>query len=147
MPRLDATDLRKRLYDVLRHVRSEGPVEVCRNGRVEAVISPSPDVSDKPKYDPRRLSRICQRHGVARLALFGSVVRDDFGPTSDVDVLYELLPGKKKTLAGYLSLADALSDLFGRPVDLHHFDTLESCSNKYLRLSILEDSNVIYEAR
>lgn len=147
MPRLDATDLRKRIYDVLRHVRSDGTVEICRNGRVEALLSPPSRSSDKPKYDPRRLARMCQRHGVAWLALFGSVVRDDFGTTSDIDVLYELLPGKKKTLVSYLSLSDALSDLFGRQVDLHHFDTVESCANKYLKLSILEDCSVIYEAR
>lgn len=109
-------------------------------------LSPSSGGSDKPRYDASRLERICQRHGVARLALFGSVVRADFGPTSDVDVLYELLPGKKKTLKGYLSLADALSDLFGRRVDLHDLGAVEICPNKYLKLSILNDSNVIYEA-
>jgi hypothetical protein len=55
---------------------------------------------------------------VARLAFFGSVLRDDFGPESDLDVLVEFLPGHTPGFA-FFELQDQLSEMFGRPVDLH----------------------------
>ena len=64
------------------------------------------------------LADFCQRHHIRRLSLFGSVLRDDLRPDSDVDVLVEFEPGQR---VGYLRLAGLeieLSRLFGRKVDL-----------------------------
>lgn len=69
------------------------------------------------EVDGERLADICRRYGIAELWLFGSVLRDDFGPDSDVDILYVLEPDAN---LGWevVDLQDELEDLFGRPVDL-----------------------------
>lgn len=64
------------------------------------------------------ISRLCQRHGIQRLALFGSVLRDDFDPESDVDVLVEFEPGKAPGFA-FFDVQEELSQLLGRRVDLN----------------------------
>lgn len=64
------------------------------------------------------LEEICRRYGVSELAFFGSVLRDDFAPESDVDVLVRLLPGVTPSLLDLAGLHLALEDLFGRKVDL-----------------------------
>ena len=70
------------------------------------------------RLDPEILGEFCRRHHIAKLSLFGSVLRDDFRPDSDVDVLVEFEPGH---VPGYLRLADVaieLDQLLGREVDL-----------------------------
>jgi predicted nucleotidyltransferase len=68
--------------------------------------------------DRRRIAEFCQRHHVRRLALFGSVLRDDFTPSSDVDVLVEFEPGHVPGLA-FFSMENELSGIVGRKVDLN----------------------------
>lgn len=72
-------------------------------------------------YNREDLARLCQRHGIAKLSFFGSVLRDDFDPqTSDVDVLIEFEPEAEKGLT-YFDLGGIvadLEDLLGRRVDL-----------------------------
>lgn len=65
------------------------------------------------------LADVCRRHGVARLSLFGSVLRSDFTPKSDVDVLVEFVPGTHRGFFGFQDLEDELSRAFGRKVDLN----------------------------
>jgi predicted nucleotidyltransferase len=70
------------------------------------------------RFDPERLGEFCRRHGVRRLALFGSILGPGFGPQSDVDLLVEFLPG---TRVGYLAMARMereLGQMLGRKVDL-----------------------------
>jgi predicted nucleotidyltransferase len=65
------------------------------------------------------LAKLCRRWSVQRLSLFGSVLRDDFGPDSDVDVLVEFEPGREPTLFTFEELRGELSEVFGgRRVDL-----------------------------
>lgn len=64
------------------------------------------------------LGSFCQRHGLARLSLFGSILRDDFGLESDIDVLVEFLPHVRPTLLDLGGMQQELCDLFGRQVDL-----------------------------
>jgi uncharacterized protein len=67
--------------------------------------------------DDARLNEICDAYGIAELVLFGSAARATIGPSSDIDLLYSLRPGR--TLGWEIEdLADELADLFGRPVDL-----------------------------
>jgi predicted nucleotidyltransferase len=67
--------------------------------------------------DEARLAEVCARYGIARLLVFGSVARGTATPDSDIDVLYELEPGRR--LGWEIEqLADELAALFGRPVDL-----------------------------
>ena len=78
------------------------------------------------------------------MSLFGSVLRDDFGPESDVDVLVEFESGNEPSFSGLLKLQSELSALFGqRPVDVATSSILR---NPYRRKSILKDLQSIYGA-
>jgi predicted nucleotidyltransferase len=68
--------------------------------------------------DRDRIADFCRRYHIRRLALFGSVLRDDFGPDSDVDVLVEFEPGHVPGLA-FLSMEEELSGILGHKVDLN----------------------------
>jgi hypothetical protein len=97
-----------------------------------------------PKIEiPRReLAEFCRRHNVRRLALFGSVLREDFSARSDVDVLVTFEPRAK---VGFLRLARMkreLSRLFGRPVDLVPQEGLKPL----IRDSVLSSAEEIYAA-
>ncbi len=70
------------------------------------------------RIDPQRLAEFCRRHGVVRLSLYGSILRDDFGPDSDVDVLVEFPPGGTPSLLDLGGMQIELSELLGREVDL-----------------------------
>lgn len=81
------------------------------------------------EVDPARLDAFCRRNHVARLSFFGSVLRDDFGPDSDVDLLVRFEPTAHVTLLDIARMEREFSDLVGgRPVDIrtpedlsHHF--------------------------
>jgi len=82
-----------------------------------------PLVPARIRFDPGRVTEFCRRHHIARLAVFGSVIRDDFSPESDVDVLVEFEPGKTPGLR-YFTIQDDLTQLFGRRVDLNTRESL-----------------------
>ena len=73
--------------------------------------------TDRFKLDLDQIGELCKKHRIRRLALFGSVLRDDFGPDSDVDVLVEFEPGAR---VGWncITIQDELAELVGRSVDL-----------------------------
>ena len=71
----------------------------------------------RPHLDRQRVADFCRRHRIRRLALFGSILRDDFGPDSDVDVLVEFEPGARIGW-DFITIQDELADLFGRRADL-----------------------------
>jgi predicted nucleotidyltransferase len=93
-----------------------------------------------PSYEA--LATFCQRHGVKRLALFGSVLRDDFGPDSDIDVLVEFLPGVRYSLLDLGGMYMELRDLFGREVDLKTPLDL----SKYFRDDVVRTARTLYAA-
>jgi len=70
------------------------------------------------RLDPRRIAEFCRRHHITRLSLFGSVLRDDFSPESDVDVLVEFQPGRTPGLR-FFTIQEDLTQFFGRRVDLN----------------------------
>lgn len=91
-----------------------------------------------------QVAELCRRHRVRRLSLFGSVMRDDFSPQSDVDVLVEFEEGNEPSLAGLVRLQDELSSIFGqRSVDVA---TPSILRNPYRRKTILKDLTPIYGA-
>ena len=65
------------------------------------------------------IAEFCRRHGIRRLAFFGSVIRDDFTPNSDVDVLVEFEPEKIPGLIMFAGYETELADILGRRVDMH----------------------------
>ena len=70
------------------------------------------------RIDKQRIAEFCRRHRVRRLALFGSVLREDFTPDSDVDVLVEFEDGHVPGLA-FFAMEQELSEILGRKVDLN----------------------------
>ena len=89
--------------------RIEAGGKMWHDASVSAALLPSPG----------RLKVFCKDHGIARLRLFGSAVRDDFDPLwSDVDLLVEYVPGRHPGL-DHFRVAEELSGLFGRKVDLN----------------------------
>ena len=97
------------------------------------------EMSPKIAIDRRRLADFCRRHHIRRLALFGSVLRDDFGPHSDVDILVEFDPGHVPGFA-LVNLEDELSTLVGRKVDLHTPGSL----SKYFRDRVVREAQDQY---
>jgi uncharacterized protein len=86
----------------------------------------------------------CQKWKLAEFSLFGSIQRDDFGPTSDIDVLVAFAPGAAMTFEGYLQMAGELSALFGgRQVDLVEKRLVR---NPFRRHEILTTRRVVYAA-
>lgn len=87
------------------------------------------------------VAAFCRRHHIRRLALFGSVLREDFGPGSDIDVLVEFEPGHVPGLIRFVGLEIELSTLLGgRKVDMR---TLEDLS-RYFRDEVLQTAEVQY---
>lgn len=76
-----------------------------------------------------RIAELCRRNHIRRLAFFGSVLRDDFTPDSDVDVLVEFEPGKTPGFA-FFSMEEELSEILGRRVDLNTPNCLRSCMSR-----------------
>jgi hypothetical protein len=90
--------------------------------------------------DREKIVTFCRRHHIRRLALFGSVLRDDFRPDSDVDVLVEFEPGHTVGLIRFAGIELELSELLGRKVDLRTPADL----SRYFRQEVLESAEVQY---
>ena len=91
-----------------------------------------------------RIAEFCRRNRIRRLALYGSVLRDDFTPESDVDVLVEFEPGARVGLA-FFGMEDELSNILGRRVDMSTFEGVEGSRNWLLRAEILDTAEVVYD--
>jgi len=98
-------------------------------------------VTNLPQLQDSQIAQFCQRHHIRRLALFGSVLRDDFADDSDVDVLIEFEPGVRIGW-DFISVRDDLSELIGRPVDL----LTPGSSRPAYREAILSSAEDVYVA-
>ena len=90
-----------------------------------------------------QVSEFCRKHHIRKLAIFGSALRDDFRPDSDVDVLVEFDSEADGSFDQYLETQDFLSSLFGRRVDLVEKSAIR---NPFRRHSILTSQEVVYVA-
>ncbi len=88
------------------------------------------------------ISEFCREHGIRKLSLFGSVLRDDFRADSDIDVLVEFEPGQAVGFIRLGSIEAELSDLLGRRVDLNTPRLL----SPYFREQVLAEAETIYDA-
>ena len=95
----------------------------------------------QPEYEV--LSAFCRKWRVRELSLFGSALRDDFGPQSDVDILVTFESGVRLELSDFLEMKEELETLYGRPVDLVEKETIR---NPWRRYEILKTRRVIYAA-
>lgn len=92
------------------------------------------------------IERFCQRWNISEFALFGSVLREDFRPDSDVDVLVTFSPGARWSLFDMARMERELETIFGRPVDLVERKAVESSENYIRRKHILRSLVPVYVA-
>jgi hypothetical protein len=86
-----------------------------------------------------QIAEFCKRNHIRRMAFFGSVLRDDFRPESDVDVLVEFEEGRTPGLA-FFGMEQELTEVLGRKVDLN----TPKCLSKYFRDSVLASAEDIF---
>ena len=91
--------------------------------------------------DRKALSEFCEKRHIQKLSLFGSAVRADFRPASDLDILVEFKTGHTPGLA-FFALAEELGSILGRKVDLN---TLR-CLSPYFRDQVLSESEILYDS-
>jgi predicted nucleotidyltransferase len=94
-----------------------------------------------------RVEQFCNRWGICEFALFGSVLRHDFGPDSDVDVLVTFEPGARHGIFDVIQMEEELKELFGRDVDLLTRRGVELSENALRRDEILKNAEVVYARR
>ncbi len=94
-----------------------------------------------------QLSQFCQRWKIDELALFGSVLRDDFRPASDIDVLVTFLPEATWGLFDHVKIEQELVELFGRKVDLISKRAVLNSQNWLRREEILNNTHVIFSSK
>jgi predicted nucleotidyltransferase len=94
------------------------------------------------KIPKKRLAEFCKKNHITKQSLFGSSLRDDFEPDSDVDMLVEFGPEAHFGLIGFAGLELELTEILGRKVDLNTPD----CVSKYYREKVLAEAEVQYDA-
>ena len=93
-----------------------------------------------------QLSEYCRANGIKRLDVFGSALRADFGPESDIDLLVEFEPDRTPGFLGFARIEQEFADLFGRKVDLVSRIGIERSRNYIRRAEILGSAETIYAA-
>lgn len=83
----------------------------------------------------------CRRHRIRKLSLLGSILRDDFRPDSDIDVLVEFEPGATPGF-GFFGIQEELARMLGRKVDLN----TPQCLSRYYVEEVLREARVLYDA-
>lgn len=94
--------------------------------------------------DAAQIAAFCEKWGIAELSVFGSVLRDDFGPESDVDVLFVPKPETEITLSYLWKAEEELAALFGRQVDFIEKEQVQRDPNYIRRRIILNSARVLY---
>jgi hypothetical protein len=102
----------------------------------------------QPKIEiPQQLiTDFCRRHHIRQMSLFGSVLRDDFGAGSDIDVLVSFAPDARRSLFDLVAMQNELGVILGREVDLVERSAIEQSENYIRRKNILQNQEVIYAA-
>jgi uncharacterized protein len=93
------------------------------------------------------IAEFCDRWQVTEFALFGSVLRDDFRPDSDIDVMVQFHPEAHPTFSTLDQMEAALKAIFHREIDLITRHSIETSRNYLRRQEILSTAQVIYESR
>ncbi len=93
-----------------------------------------------------QIEAFCRKWRITELALFGSILRDDFTPESDVDLLVTFAPGTRPSLLDRVQMVEELERLFGRRVDLVERRAVVESPNYIRRREILDSAEVVYGA-
>ena len=100
------------------------------------------ELASDTSVDDAALANLCRRHGIRRLALFGSALRDDLGPDSDVDLLVEFEPDRVPGLLRFAAIELEFERLLGRRVDLRTSDDL----SEHFRSAVIAEARPLYGA-
>jgi predicted nucleotidyltransferase len=90
------------------------------------------------------IAAFCRKWKITRLEVFGSALRDDFRPDSDIDFLATFAPDSRWSLFDIVRMHDELADIVHRPVDLVERSAVENSPNPFRKRSILESTRTIY---
>jgi predicted nucleotidyltransferase len=101
---------------------------------------------EKPDFSQAEISEFCKRWQISELALFGSALRDDFGPESDLDMLVTFSPSANWGLLEHFQMQQELVTMLGRDVDLLTRRAVEQSRNWLRRREILSTAQVLYAA-
>lgn len=112
-------------------------MRICYNQIVEKV---------KIKIPKAKITEFCKRWNVSELAIFGSALRADFRPDSDIDILVSFAPEATISLFDMANMQEELQQIFGREVDLISKRGVENSRNYLRRKAILESAQVIHVA-
>jgi len=91
-----------------------------------------------------KLAEFCKKWKIREFAFFGSILRDDFRPDSDIDVVVDFEPNVSRTLFDLVSMIDELKEIFGRKVDLLTRSAVEQSRNYIRRKEILSTLEVVH---
>lgn len=98
------------------------------------------------ELDMDRIKEFCQRWDITEFALFGSVLREDFGQNSDIDVLVTFAPDSRISFSDLDLMEEELAEILGRKIDLVSRRGIEASANYIRRRAILSSAEVIYAA-
>ena len=97
--------------------------------------------------DSDSIAEFCRRWKIVELSLFGSALRDDFRPDSDVDLLVSFAPNADWSLLDHVAMEEEMSAMLGRKVDLVSRRAVERSENRFRRKAILDSARPLYVTR
>jgi len=132
-----------------RHVRCVRRLRetVSRLRLVAVTEKRKPDMSARIPLNQEKIAEFCKKWKITEFALFGSVLREDFRPDSDVDVLVSFASDARWSLFDHIDIEEELSLMLGRNVDLVSRRAIERSENWIRRKAILTSAEPIYVAR
>jgi uncharacterized protein len=111
-----------------------------------ATLTIRPEIYQRLSLSPQQLEEFCQRRHVTELALFGSILRHDFHPSSDIDILITFQPDIKMSLLDLVDMQYELEEITHRKVDLLTKKSVTDSPNWIRRKEILSTTRVVYES-
>ena len=146
MRTVQVTDFRRNLHGELSHLaKTAEPIALARRDERVAVLSAA-GKGRKPLLDLEVVAAFCRKHAVRRFYLFGSILRDDFGERSDVDVMVDV-GGPFSDLSTVAAMSRELCEMFGRKVDLVSKHNVEEGNVRArYRDEILKTASLVYDA-
>jgi predicted nucleotidyltransferase len=105
------------------------------------------NMSPRMAIDYNLIDQFCRKWKMTEFSLFGSILRDNFGPDSDVDVMVSFEPGAHWSLLDLVEMREELQGIFQRPVDLLTRRAVERSQNWIRREAILNHAEMIYGQR
>ncbi len=106
-----------------------------------------PKIQNRLGISLSKIASFCQKWHIAKIALFGSILREDFNPDSDIDFLITFLPNTRQGLLTLAKIKHELEYLLNRSVDIAVKDSIEASENWIRRYEILTTAQTVYEQK